>query len=42
MQMWDGRDDGGKLVAPGIYLLRVDVKAEKNRFSRLNPVALVY
>ena len=42
LQVWDGRDDGGELLAPGIYLLKVDVQADRDRFSRLNPVALVY
>jgi len=25
---WDGRDEGGRLVIPGIYLLRVEVEAD--------------
>ena len=25
---WDGRDDGGRLVAPGLYLLRVEIDAD--------------
>lgn len=25
---WDGRDDGGRLVAPGLYLLRVEIEAD--------------
>jgi len=25
---WDGRDEGGRLVVPGIYLLRVEVEAD--------------
>ena len=41
-QTWDGRDGGGQLVAPGLYLSRVDVDTEEGRFSRLHPVAVAY
>ena len=26
---WDGRDDSGRLVAPGHYLLRVEIDADR-------------
>jgi hypothetical protein len=32
---WDGRDDAGNLVAPGIYLCRVEVDADSEQASRL-------
>ena len=25
---WDGRDDAGRLVVPGLYLLRVEIRAD--------------
>jgi hypothetical protein len=39
---WDGRDDGGRTVPPGIYLARVAVDAERERFIRLGTVGVVY
>ena len=39
---WDGRDDQGKLVAPGLYIYRVVVEAGSGREERLGPIALVY
>ena len=32
---WDGRDNNGNLVAPGIYLCRVEVDADSGQASRL-------
>ena len=42
VETWDGRDDSGVVVAPGLYLLRVEVDADEGRFSRLHPVAVAY
>jgi hypothetical protein len=39
---WDGRDSDGALVAPGIYLVRVEVAAEAGRAARVQPVAVAY
>ena len=39
---WDGRDDGGELVAPGLYLVRVEVDADEDRFTSLHPVVVAY
>ena len=41
-QTWDGRDDGGNVVAPGLYLLRVKVDSDAGGVARLHPVAVVY
>ena len=41
-QTWDGRDGQEALVAPGLYLLRVEVDADEGRFSRLRPIAVAY
>ncbi len=39
---WDGRDDQGELVDPGLYVYRVVVAAGSGREERLGPIALVY
>ena len=39
---WDGRDDQGELVDPGLYIYRVVVEAGSGREERLGPIALVY
>ena len=39
---WDGRDDQGELVAPGLYIYRIVVEAGSGREERLGPIALVY
>ena len=41
-QTWDGRDDQGELLAPGMYLLRVEVEADEGRIARLHPVSVAY
>ena len=39
---WDGRDEIGRLVAPGIYLARVEVETENGSEIRLQPIAVVH
>ena len=39
---WDGRDDQGELVGPGLYIYRVVVEAGSGREERLGAIALVY
>jgi hypothetical protein len=41
---WDGLDDSGRLVAPGIYLLRVDVPTDAgaNGTSAVHALSVVY
>ena len=39
---WDGRHDGGTAVPPGIYLAKVSVDAERERFERLGTVGVAY
>ena len=39
---WDGRDDRGGLVPPGLYLARVRVVTGKGDFERLQPLAVAY
>ena len=42
MARWDGRDGAGKLVGPGIYLVRVKVETDKGSEIAFQPVAVVY
>ena len=42
LQTWDGRDDSGELVPPGIYVLRVVVEADDGNFRRLQTLAVAY
>ena len=39
---WDGRDDQLRVVAPGVYLVRVEVGADEGRVARVHPVAVAY
>lgn len=41
-ESWDGRDDQGDTVAPGLYMLQVEVEADEGSFTHLQPVAVVY
>ncbi len=39
---WDGRDDSGHLLPPGVYLLRIAARAESATFEHLRPVGIAY
>ena len=39
---WDGRDSAGELVPPGIYLVRLRLRLEREEVVRLRTVAVVY
>ena len=39
---WDGREDGGSVVAPGLYLYRVQVDTDEGQTERSGLVAVVY
>lgn len=39
---WTGRDESGTLVAPGMYLYRLDLGAESGRDTRTGVVSVVY
>ncbi|MBM3276616.1 MAG: hypothetical protein FJY95_00835 [Candidatus Handelsmanbacteria bacterium] len=39
---WDGRDDQGERVAPGVYLARVQVETDGGTLARTLPVAVAY
>ena len=39
---WDGRDDGGALVPPGLYLIRLEVETDRNADVAVATVPVVY
>ena len=39
---WSGRDQGGELVPPGIYLCRIDLGAEAGVGTELRPLMVAY
>ena len=39
---WDGRDDQGGLVPPGMYIARIKVSTSEGDFEGLQPVAVAY
>jgi len=41
-QLWDGRNDNGKKVAPGLYIYRMQVEADAGTVSRQGVVGVVY
>jgi hypothetical protein len=40
--VWDGRDDAGRTVAPGIYLARLRVTTDRGATARILPIAVAY
>ena len=41
-RMWDGRDDSGRLVPPGLYLYRVSVDADHQTVEAVKPLHVAY
>jgi len=39
---WDGRDERGQILPPGLYLLEIALEAEAGSFRRAQPISLVY
>ena len=39
---WDGTDDGGELLPPGTYLLRVELETDSGTLGKTESVSLVY
>ena len=39
---WDGRDGGGNLLPPGLYLVDISLKAETKTFRSVRPVGVAY
>ncbi len=40
--LWDARDEQGKLVPPGLYLIRVAVEVDRGTFTRVEAVGVAY
>ena len=41
-RVWDGVDDNGQMLSPGVYLVRVEVATDKGKESKTAVVPLVY
>ena len=41
-RVWDGADDNGQMVSPGVYLVRVEVATDAGKESKTAIVPLVY
>jgi len=41
-QTWDGQDEGGKLVPPGVYVLRISAEADHAGKDQLRLISVVY
>ena len=39
---WDAQDERGKLVPPGLYLIRVEVEVDRGTFARMAAVGVAY
>ena len=39
---WDGRDEQGSAVAPGMYLIRVALEADRGTFARIAHIGVAY
>jgi hypothetical protein len=40
--VWDGRDEQGELVAPGLYLCRITIAADAETIHRAIPIGVAY
>ena len=41
-QQWDGRDDAGATVPPGLYMLRISTEADDAGAARTRIISVVY
>lgn len=39
---WDGRDDAGRTVPPGLYLVRINIETDRGANARVQPIAVAY
>ena len=39
---WDGRNQGGGVLPPGIYLLGVGIESEKKSDLQMRPIGIAY
>ena len=42
VRTWDGTDDRGKTVPPGLYMYRIDIDADAGSAEKSGTVAVVY
>ena len=40
--VWDGRDDSGRSVSPGLYLCEVKTETSRGRFGSTTSVAVAF
>jgi hypothetical protein len=40
--MWNGRDENGELLAPGLYLCQVETETSRGRFASTTPISIAY
>lgn len=40
--VWDGRDDAGRTVPPGLYLVRINIETDRGANARVQPIAVAY
>jgi len=40
--LWDGRDETGDLLAPGVYLVAVSVQSERTDDLKMSPLGIAY
>lgn len=41
-RQWDGRDEAGQQVAPGLYICQVEVESDGQRQMQMRPIAVAY
>ncbi len=41
-ETWDGRDEQGELVAPGLYVCRIGVEADSETFAEMQLIGVAY
>ena len=39
---WDGRDEGGRLLPPGLYLMDLNLRAEHGTIRHIQPIGVAY
>jgi len=39
---WDGRDEGARMVSPGVFMYQVDLHTDGGRKSEIGVVAVAY
>ena len=42
VQVWDGRDGGGQLVAPGVYVCQIQMQTAQGTQTRIRPLTVAY